>query len=80
LCQWPEGPAVVAINCFADGGTNAHVIVEAWQGGDGVGVGVLGRAPLPAPHLYLQNLRKEEANGFGGDEGNDPPSIWETFN
>ncbi|WP_437836523.1 SDR family NAD(P)-dependent oxidoreductase [Sorangium sp. So ce1153] len=26
-----DAPAVAAINSFADGGTNAHVIVEAWQ-------------------------------------------------
>ncbi len=26
-----EGPAVVAINCFADGGTNVHAILETWR-------------------------------------------------
>jgi 3-oxoacyl-(acyl-carrier-protein) synthase/NAD(P)-dependent dehydrogenase (short-subunit alcohol dehydrogenase family) len=26
-----DAPTVVAINCFADGGTNAHVILESWR-------------------------------------------------
>ncbi len=26
-----DAPSVAAINCFADGGTNVHVILEAWR-------------------------------------------------
>lgn len=33
LKDWGEKPKAVAINCFADGGTNAHVILEAWDSG-----------------------------------------------
>jgi polyketide synthase PksN len=29
VSPWTEAPCVAAINCFADGGTNAHVILEA---------------------------------------------------
>ncbi|MNU73954.1 Polyketide synthase PksJ [compost metagenome] len=48
LIEWPSPAPVAAINCFADGGTNAHVIVEAWQGAEDQ---VVKRRPLPAPEL-----------------------------
>lgn len=30
-CDWPAETATAAINCFADGGTNAHVVIDAWR-------------------------------------------------
>ncbi len=42
---WPDAPLIAAVSCFADGGTNAHAIVEGWAGPHG------GRAPLPPPPL-----------------------------
>jgi polyketide synthase PksN len=31
LERWDGEPRIAAINCFADGGTNAHVVVESWK-------------------------------------------------
>ncbi|MGY0064532.1 amino acid adenylation domain-containing protein [Streptomyces sp. LZ34] len=45
LRTWPDAPLVAAVSCFADGGTNAHAVVEGWTGPDG------GRPPVPRPAL-----------------------------
>jgi polyketide synthase PksJ/polyketide synthase PksN len=42
-----DAPSVIGINCFADGGTNAHVILEAWSEADPRAV----RRPRPMPAL-----------------------------
>ncbi|WFE15879.1 type I polyketide synthase [Bacillus atrophaeus] len=47
-----------AINCFADGGTNAHLIVEAWQ--ESVQRPIR-RKPLPLPALNRQPILKQKA-------------------
>lgn len=46
-----------AINCFADGGTNAHLIVEAWQ--ESVQRPIR-RKPLPLPALNRQPILKQK--------------------
>ncbi|MFP5391438.1 MAG: SDR family NAD(P)-dependent oxidoreductase, partial [Gammaproteobacteria bacterium] len=46
--DWSGGAPVAALNCFADGGTNAHVIVEAWNEPPGR---PLRRNSLPLPEL-----------------------------
>jgi polyketide synthase PksJ len=46
---WPETADVAALNCFADGGTNAHVLLAPAPAG-----AADGRAPLPEP---AQNRR-----------------------
>jgi acyl transferase domain-containing protein len=53
LEPWNDAPHVAAINCFADGGTNAHVILEAWQGRAGR------RAPIAPPVLKRIAIRAQ---------------------
>ncbi len=48
-----DAPTVAAINCFADGGTNAHVILEAW---DEESAGNMVRRPIAAPILKKIDL------------------------
>ncbi|TCS93647.1 SDR family NAD(P)-dependent oxidoreductase [Hazenella coriacea] len=50
--EWTEKVPIAAINCFADGGTNAHVILEAWEETTHRAV----RKPLPLPALKRQPL------------------------
>lgn len=50
--DWPDGPRVAAINCFADGGTNAHVILEAWDGASHP----IKRHPIPPPQLERYDI------------------------
>lgn len=51
--EW-AGPRAAAINCFADGGTNSHAILEAWEE-----QAPAGREPLPAPALQRHSIREE---------------------
>ncbi|MDO5977251.1 hypothetical protein Q4Q40_23915, partial [Flavivirga jejuensis] len=44
------------LSSFADGGTNAHVVVQAWERPV---TGYAPRKPLPTPNLKPHNLRKE---------------------
>lgn len=48
LTPWARGPMTAAINCFADGGTNAHVILESHGGVPAVPPR---RIPQPPPSL-----------------------------
>ncbi|MNL62631.1 Polyketide synthase PksL [compost metagenome] len=56
--EWRESQPVAAINCFADGGTNAHVILESWAEQAGA---LTRRRPLPAPELKKRSLSAEDA-------------------
>jgi polyketide synthase PksL len=49
--QWPSPVPVGAINCFADGGTNAHLIAEAYAGAHAPR-----RGPLAPPALSRRPL------------------------
>ncbi|MBY0088466.1 non-ribosomal peptide synthetase [Brevibacillus brevis] len=31
LSEWNDSPRIAAINCFADGGTNANVVLQSWE-------------------------------------------------
>ncbi len=53
--EWDAARPSAAINCFADGGTNAHVILEAWEEKDTR----MKRKPLPVPSLRRKALVKE---------------------
>lgn len=79
LCEWPAARPVAAINCFADGGTNAHVIVEHCEMQNSSR-----RIPLSPPVL---NRKKIGDNIFSRSENAKVPtqydvlaSVWETFN
>jgi polyketide synthase PksN len=48
------GPTTLAINCFADGGTNAHVILEAWNE---TRAATEVRVPVSAPRLTKVDCR-----------------------
>ena len=55
---WTTVPRVAAINCFADGGTNAHVILEAWADEEPAPGK---RHPLSPPALQPQPIYRVEA-------------------
>ena len=50
---WTNTPRVAAINCFADGGTNVHAVLEAW---DGSAAQRIKRQPLPVPEFYQTDI------------------------
>ncbi|MCX8128559.1 MAG: KR domain-containing protein [Clostridia bacterium] len=52
--KWPNSSKVAAVNCFADGGTNAHVIVEAW---DNQSLYHIKRRPLPLQEWKGSSIR-----------------------
>ncbi|PSL48188.1 ketoacyl-synthetase-like protein [Chitinophaga niastensis] len=52
--SWDISPAVAGINCFADGGTNVHVIVSAAPAANTDGVT---RNPLPLPLMQRRPVR-----------------------
>jgi acyl transferase domain-containing protein/acyl carrier protein len=78
--EW-TGPRTAALNCFADGGTNAHIILEGWEelrGPDAL------RRPLPLPAMEPDG----GPGGITGLEGTDDsqpgeaesePIIWESY-
>ncbi|QBG56188.1 non-ribosomal peptide synthetase [Bacillus amyloliquefaciens] len=73
LTDWPSPIPAAGINCFADGGTNAHVIVEAWQKDEGRRIK---RHPLTPPVLNKRLISpdsKEEANEKAA------ANIWDTY-
>ncbi|MBP2000172.1 acyl transferase domain-containing protein/acyl carrier protein/NAD(P)-dependent dehydrogenase (short-subunit alcohol dehydrogenase family) [Paenibacillus shirakamiensis] len=62
-----EGNSVAALNCFADGGTNVHVILERWIEKRSVN---LLRKPLPLP------VRMLEHTDFLKDSDSDISNWW----
>jgi acyl transferase domain-containing protein len=51
LSDWDNPVRTAALNCFADGGTNAHLILESWEHPAGLDIK---RRPLPPPQLDPQ--------------------------
>ncbi|GER89939.1 hypothetical protein KDW_41010 [Dictyobacter vulcani] len=77
LTDWTAVPAVAAINSFADGGTNVHVILEGWEEER---ERTVRRHPLPPPTLQKRALTipvtpKPEMQGPATDKAN----IWDTY-
>ena len=50
---WPTASSLVGLNCFADGGTNAHVIMEGWSQPESSKQ----RQPITPPTLKRVNVR-----------------------
>jgi acyl transferase domain-containing protein len=75
LTVWRDLHRVAALNCFADGGTNVHVILESWEPAADAGPT---RTPKPMPVLYRRPLfgprdqakAGEHRNGKGHENGN----------
>ena len=57
---WPASSPLAALNCFADGGTNAHLLLAPAPAD-----GESGRAPLPQPALHRRLVVRGEAGGAG---------------
>lgn len=79
--EWSETTPAAAINCFADGGTNAHLIVEAWK--DSAGRPIR-RKPLPLPELHRQPVLTEPSaqtvqKKVLSDTGAPKDMFWKTF-
>uniref|UniRef100_UPI00404A4FE7 SDR family NAD(P)-dependent oxidoreductase n=1 Tax=Bacillus sp. YBsi01 TaxID=3139388 RepID=UPI00404A4FE7 len=74
--EWDAARPSAAINCFADGGTNAHVILEAWEEKDTR----LKRKPLPAPSLRRKGLVKEPDAPVKKQELPAKKMFWKAFN
>jgi hypothetical protein len=63
---------VAAVNCFADGGTNAHLILQAWKNS---GSDNIKRQPLSPPELDRHDIR------FIGRLPSEAPSpVWNKAN
>lgn len=82
--EWKEKTPAAAINCFADGGTNAHLIIEAW---DDSADRPIRRKPLPLPALHRRpvltenralSAQTERGQGFS-DKGAPKEMFWKTF-
>ncbi|PSL48183.1 acyl transferase domain-containing protein [Chitinophaga niastensis] len=82
---WDSSPAVAGINCFADGGTNAHVVVTTAPASESNNIC---RQPLPIPALNKRLVKHAAIPVVSVDKKKNPipvnslmpaPMIWETF-
>ncbi|PEP92268.1 hypothetical protein CN582_25460 [Bacillus wiedmannii] len=69
LTQWDEEARIGAINCFADGGTNVHVILEGWEERD---ARQINRKAMSIPFLQKYNVRQDNRT----DRTNAFDNIW----
>ena len=72
LVSWPGEHLAAGVNCFADGGTNVHLIVESWEGTGSV------RPPAepvePAEPVAAESADRNRQPVLVGQ-----PSIWEEY-
>ena len=59
LCDWGAGMHVAGLNSFADGGTNAHVIMSSWQPSKNE---QSVRQPLSPPSLNRVDIRSSKVS------------------
>jgi acyl transferase domain-containing protein len=83
--EWATTSRIAAINCFADGGTNAHVILEGWEEPASSQVK---RHPIPPPELDRQPIQqkdikisanKKETQGLQINEPVLEQMVWDSF-
>jgi acyl transferase domain-containing protein len=55
LTDWDYITRIAAINCFGDGGTNCHIILESFNH---INLGKSKRNPIEAPKLNKQNMKQ----------------------
>ncbi|MCY7879496.1 hypothetical protein MOB05_20665, partial [Bacillus spizizenii] len=65
-----------AINCFADGGTNAHVIVEGWVEDE---KRASKRSPISPPQLKKRAFSPGESKPEAETLKVDAANIWDTY-
>ncbi|WPQ61780.1 SDR family NAD(P)-dependent oxidoreductase [Chitinophaga sancti] len=80
LSDWDGG--IAALNCFADGGTNAHLILAAWE--EQVAHNV-SRRPLPPPALNRKKVQQTTTpqhpqQVLKTNTVITEKTIWETYN
>ncbi|MEG7378241.1 amino acid adenylation domain-containing protein [Bacillus subtilis] len=76
LENWTDLQPAAAINCFADGGTNAHVIVEAWEKDE---KRAIKRSPISPPQLKKRAFSHGESKPEAETLKMDAANIWDTY-
>ncbi|WP_304364769.1 SDR family NAD(P)-dependent oxidoreductase [Brevibacillus dissolubilis] len=71
--EWMGATPVAGINCFGDGGTNVHVIIEAWEE---TSPRTVTRHPLPQPELKRKPLKQDSQPQL---QGASKGMFWKTF-
>ncbi|MCY9405889.1 type I polyketide synthase, partial [Bacillus spizizenii] len=76
LEKWRDSRPAAAINCFADGGTNAHVIVEGWVEDE---KRASKRSPISPPQLKKRAFSPGESKPEAETLKVDAANIWDTY-